>query len=186
MLQRFYSYYLPYKNLFLLDFSCAVLVAILELFFPMVVSYVTDELLPDGNWTLIISVSAGLLTLYAINTFLHLAVTYYGHALGINIENDMRADLYHHLQKQSFSYFDNRETGELISRLTSDLVEISEVAHHGPEDVFITLFTLGGAFYLMMTIHVQLAVAIFLLVPIITVALILFNRKMTEVNTQIL
>lgn len=185
MLRKFLSYYRPYKKLFFLDFTSAILVAILELFFPIVVSYVTDQLLPDENWTVIISASMGLLALYTINSFLHYVVMYYGHALGINIENDMRSDLYDHLQRQSFSYFDNRETGELISRLTTDLFEISEVAHHGPEDIFITLFTLGGAFYLMLTIHVELAIITFMLVPFVIIIMAFFNRKMTSVNTQI-
>ena len=185
MLRKFLSYYRPYKKLFFLDFTSAILVAILELFFPIVVSYVTDQLLPDENWTVIISASMGLFALYTINSFLHYVVMYYGHALGINIENDMRSDLYDHLQRQSFSYFDNRETGELISRLTTDLFEISEVAHHGPEDIFITLFTLGGAFYLMLTIHVELAIITFMLVPLVIIIMAFFNRKMTSVNTQI-
>src|SRR5699024_2085201 len=185
MLQRFFEYYRPYKKLFILDFSCAVLVAVLELFFPIVVRTVTDDLLPKGDMSLIILVSIGLLALYALNTALNYIVTYFGHALGVNIENDMRSELYHHLQSQSFAYFDERETGELISRLTSDLFEISEVAHHGPEDIFITVFTLGGAFYLMWRIHSRLAFLTFFLVPLIVAALALFNRKMTQVNTKI-
>ncbi|SDJ60318.1 ABC transporter ATP-binding protein [Alkalibacterium thalassium] len=185
MLKRFFSYYAPYKALFTLDFSAAIIVAMLELAFPIMVQQVVDSILPTGNWSLIIIVSIGLLGVYAINTILHYVVTYYGHKLGTNIETDMRRDLYNHLQKQSFSYFDNRETGKLITRLTSDLFEIAEVAHHGPEDIFITLFTLTGAFILMMTVHVPLAVMTFVLVPFIALAVAYFNKRMTQVNTRI-
>ena len=185
MLKRFFSYYAPYKALFTLDFSAAIIVAMLELAFPIIVQQVVDSILPTGNWSLIIIVSIGLFGIYAINTILHYVVTYYGHKLGTNIETDMRRDLYNHLQKQSFSYFDNRETGKLITRLTSDLFEIAEVAHHGPEDIFITLFTLTGAFILMMTVHVPLAVMTFVLVPFIALAVAYFNKRMTQVNTRI-
>lgn len=185
MLKRFFSYYRPYKKLFTLDFSAATLVSVLELAFPIMVQRVVDTILPTGNWSLIVTVSIGLLLVYAINTALHYMVTYYGHVLGTNIEVDMRQDLYEHIQQQSFSYFDNRETGKLITRLTSDLFEIAEVAHHGPEDIFITIFTLIGAFLLMLSVHVPLAIMTFILVPFIAVALGFFNKRMTQVNTQI-
>lgn len=185
MLTRFLNYYQPYKRLFTLDFSSAVVVAVLELAFPLVVSEVTDTLLPTENWRLIVAASIGLLLLYVVTTILQYVVTYYGHKLGTNIETDMRRDLYSHLQRQSFRYFDNRETGQLITRLTSDLFEIAEVAHHGPEDIFITIFTLTGAFYMMMQIHTDLAIATFILVPFIAIALAFFNKKMTKVNTRI-
>ncbi|WP_423189225.1 ABC transporter ATP-binding protein [Alkalibacterium sp. f15] len=185
MLKQFFSYYRPYKKLFTLDFSAATVVAVLELAFPIMVQQVVNRILPSGDWPLIVWVSIGLLVIYAINTTLHFVVTYYGHKLGTNIETDMRQDLYNHLQKQSFSYFDDRETGTLITRLTSDLFEIAEVAHHGPEDIFITLFTLLGAFGLMLSVHVPLAIMTFILVPFIAVALGFFNKRMTQVNTQI-
>ncbi|OJF90957.1 ABC transporter ATP-binding protein [Alkalibacterium sp. 20] len=185
MLKQFFSYYRPYKKLFTLDFSAATVVAVLELAFPIMVQQVVNRILPSGDWPLIIWVSIGLLVIYAINTTLHFVVTYYGHKLGTNIETDMRQDLYNHLQKQSFSYFDDRETGTLITRLTSDLFEIAEVAHHGPEDIFITIFTLLGAFGLMLSVHVPLAIMTFILVPFIAVALGFFNKRMTQVNTQI-
>ncbi|MBM6613863.1 ABC transporter ATP-binding protein [Desemzia sp. RIT804] len=185
MLKRFLNYYQPYKKLFTLDFSSAVVVAVLELAFPLVVSKVTDTLLPSENWSLIVASSIGLLLLYVVTTVLQYVVTYYGHKLGTNIETDMRRDLYSHLQRQSFRYFDNRETGQLITRLTSDLFEIAEVAHHGPEDIFITVFTLSGAFYMMMQIHTDLAIATFILVPFIAFALAFFNKRMTKVNTRI-
>ncbi|MGX7394597.1 ABC transporter ATP-binding protein [Carnobacterium mobile] len=185
MLKSFFSYYRPYKKLFLLDFLCAILAAVLELAFPIVVNQVIDDLLPSENWTLIVTASLSLLFLYIVNTVLQYIVVYFGHKLGVNIETDMRRELYAHLQTQPFSYFDNKKTGKLMARLTTDLFEISEVAHHGPEDVFITLITLFGAFILMLTIHVKLAIATFILIPFITIALVFFNKKMTVVNTEI-
>ena len=185
MLKRFLSYYKPYKNLFILDFGCAIVAAILELSFPLVVNRVIDDLLPSENWTLIVTASLSLLFLYIVNTSLQYVVVYFGHKLGVNIETDMRRELYGHLQKQPFSYYDNQKTGKLMTRLTTDLFEISEVAHHGPEDVFITFITLGGAFALMLTVHVQLALATFVMIPFITIALVFFNKRMTKINTKI-
>ncbi|MGX7058488.1 ABC transporter ATP-binding protein [Vagococcus humatus] len=185
MLKRFFNYYKPYKKLFLLDFSCATIAAILELAFPIVVNQVIDTILPQENWRLIVVACLSLLFFYVVNTGLQYIVVALGHRLGVNIETDMRQDLYEHLQKQSFSYYDEQKTGKLMSRLTTDLFEISEVAHHGPEDVFITLMTLTGAFVLMLRIHVKLALATIVLIPFITLALVFFNKKMTKVNTDI-
>lgn len=185
MLKRFFSYYRPYKALFLLDFCCAILAGILELAFPIAVNQVIDKIMPQNNFRLVIMASLGLFAFYIINTILQYIVVYYGHKLGVNIETDMRRELFSHLQGQSFEYYDNQKTGKLISRLTTDLFEISEVAHHGPEDVFITIMTLVGSFLLMMNMHVKLAFATFALIPLISLALIFFNKKMTNVNTEI-
>ena len=185
MLRSFFSYYKPYKKLFILDFTCAVIAAALELAFPVVVNNVIDNVLPKGNWRLIMLVCLGLLFFYIINTALQFIVVYFGHMLGVNIETDMRKKLFSHLQKQPFDYFDNSKTGKLMSRLTTDLFEISEVAHHGPEDVFITIMTLIGSFILMFRIHAGLAIATFILIPFLTIALVFFNKKMTKVNTEI-
>ncbi|AZP04341.1 ABC transporter ATP-binding protein [Jeotgalibaca ciconiae] len=185
MLKRFFSYYRPYKSLFILDFACAVIAAVLELAFPVAVNNVIDSILPSGKWNLVILSSLGLLLLYIINTAMQYIVTYFGHKLGVNIETDMRQELFTHMQKQSFSYYDNHKTGKLMTRLTTDLFEISEVAHHGPEDIFITIITLLGAFLLMLQVHTQLAIATVCLIPLIMFAVSYFNRKMTQVNTRI-
>lgn len=185
MLKRFFGYYRPYKSLFLLDFCCAVLAGLLELAFPVAVNQVIDKIMPQNNFRYVIWACLGLLLFYIVNTILQYIVVYYGHKLGVNIETDMRQELFGHLQKQSFEYYDNQKTGKVISRLTTDLFEISEVAHHGPEDVFITIMTLVGSFILMMQMHVGLALATFALIPLITIALVFFNKKMTQVNTDI-
>ncbi|WP_159160948.1 ABC transporter ATP-binding protein [Enterococcus casseliflavus] len=185
MLKRFFRYYRPYRSLFILDFTCAVFAGLLELAFPVAVNQVIDKIMPQNNFRLILLACLGLFLFYVINTVLQYIVVFYGHKLGVNIETDMRQELFRHLQTQSFEYYDNQKTGKLISRLTTDLFEISEVAHHGPEDVFITIMTLVGSFLLMLNMHVQLAVATFALIPLITIALVFFNKKMTKVNTRI-
>lgn len=185
MLRRFFSYYKPYKKLFFLDFGCAVLLAILELGFPLAVGYVVDTLLPDKNWSLIVSASVVLLLIYGVNTLLSYIVTYWGHMLGINIETDMRRALFDHVQKLSFRFFDNNKTGHLLSRMTNDLFEIGEVAHHGPEDMFIAAMTLAGAFGIMLYINPALAIMTFIIVPIIILLVLYFNGRMTKAANRL-
>lgn len=177
--RRFFSYYTPYKMLFFVDFFCAVLVGLLELAFPLIVNLFIDELLPSGNWQWILFASAGLLLVYAFNTFMQFIVTYWGHMLGTNIERDIRNDLYGHIQRLSHSFFDNTKTGKLLTRLTNDLMNVGEMAHHGPEDLFIAVMTLLGAFGIMLSIHAELAVISFIIVPFILIIAIYFNKKMT-------
>lgn len=179
MLKRFFTYYKPYKGLFFLDFSCAVLVGLLELTFPLAVNHVIDKLLPQGSWFVIFWACLGLLVIYLINSGLHYIVTYWGHNLGINIETDMRRKLFQHMQKLSFGYYDNNKTGHSISRLTKDLEEIGEVAHHGPEDVFVAVMTLIGSFVIMLSINWKLAILSFIVIPLLMVFTIHFNKKMT-------
>ncbi|EAC5197600.1 ABC transporter ATP-binding protein [Listeria monocytogenes] len=168
-----------------MDFGCAVLAAILELAFPVAVNHVIDTLLPGKDFGLIITAALALLFFYILNTFMQYIVTYFGHMLGLNIETDMRRDLFSHLQKQPFGFYDNQKTGKLMSRMTTDLFEIGEVAHHGPEDIFISIMSLFGAFFLMLNINVKLAISTFILVPILTVLIVYFNKRMTKVTTGI-
>jgi ATP-binding cassette, subfamily B, bacterial len=157
LLKQFAAYYAPWKRLFYLDFGCAVISGLLELAFPIAVSVFIDDLLPDGNWNLIIAAALGLLVVYLLNTGLMVIVTYWGHMLGINIETELRRRAFDHIQKLSFRYFDNNKTGHLVGRVTKDLEDIGEVAHHGPEDTFIAIMTFIGAFALMFSIHPELA-----------------------------
>lgn len=179
MIRRFFSYYRPYKGLFVLDFSCAVLAGLLELAFPLAVSKFIDDLLPGKNWTVIVVACIILLAIYALSTFLQYVVTYWGHMLGVNIETDMRRKIFGHIQKLSFRFFDNHKTGHLIGRITNDLNDVGEVAHHGPEDVFIAVMTLVGAFTLMANINMELALLTFVIVPVMAWMVIFFGGKMT-------
>ncbi|MEZ4661591.1 MAG: ABC transporter ATP-binding protein [Caldilineaceae bacterium] len=172
-------------KLFYLDFGCAVVVGLLELGFPLAVNQFVDNLLPTANWPLIILATAALLVIYALNTALQYVVTYWGHMLGINIETDMRTRLFDHIQKLSFRYFDNNKTGHLIARITTDLQDIGELAHHGPEDLFIAIMTLIGAFSLMAMIHWELALLTFVVVPVILWVAMHFSGKMTLTFRQL-
>lgn len=180
MLRRFFSYYRPHKKLFYIDFFCALLVGLLELGFPIAVSWFIDELLPEGNWGTVTAVSAGLLTLYVMSSGMQFVVNYWGHKLGINIETDMRRELFNHVQRQSFRFFDDTKTGHIMSRITNDLMDIGELAHHGPEDFFIAIITFIGAFWIMLTINVKLALVAIIIVPFLVWLISYSNIKMNQ------
>ncbi len=179
MLRRFFSYYARYKKLFFLDFGCAVLAGLLELGFPLAVKLFVDELLPSRDWGLIFATTALLLIVYAMATGLSAIVNYWGHALGISIESDMRRQAFDHIQKLSFRYFDNNRTGHLITHVTKDLEEVGEIAHHGPEDLFIAIMTFVGAFLLMFSVHWKLALLTTTIVPFMTWLVSRYGSKMT-------
>ncbi len=180
MIRRFFSYYKPHRRLFIIDFTAAVIVAILELFFPVAVQWFIDELLPGDNWGLIVTVSVLLLLVYILSTLLQYVVTYLGHKLGVNIETDMRQELFYHVQKQSFRFFDNTKTGHIMSRITNDLFDIGELAHHGPEDFFIAAMTFFGAFIIMFNINLELALIILFSVPVLIFLIAFSNIKMNK------
>lgn len=180
LLTRFFAYYRPHRGLFVLDFSCAVASGLLELGFPIAVKLLIDTLLPTGRWDLIALASGLLLAIYVLNAGLMATVTYWGHMLGINIETEMRRKAFDHLQKLSFGFFDNQKTGHLVARLTKDLEEIGEVAHHGPEDLFIALMTLVGAFILMFTVNVKLALIMALVMPLTAWLTTRYGGRMTR------
>jgi ATP-binding cassette subfamily B protein len=184
MIRRFFTYYIPHKRLFYIDFSCAVIVAILELAFPLAVQWFIDSLLPSGDWPSIVWVGFGLLMLYIVSTLLQYIVNYWGHKLGINIETDMRQELFQHVQKQSFRFFDNTKTGHIMSRITNDLFDIGELSHHGPEDLFIASMTFIGAFWIMFTINVPLALMILTIVPFLIWLIIYCNLRMNTAWKQ--
>ncbi len=178
MLRRFFSYYRPYKRLFIITFLCAIFVAVLELAFPIIVNRVVDTLLPKGDLKIILLACGILFAVYVFNSYAQYVVTYWGHRLGISIETDMRAELFEHIQRLSFSYHDNNKTGHLLSNLTNDLFEIGEVAHHGPEDVFTVVMTLVGSFAVMLHIHFKLAILTFIVVPALVVIVVYCNQRM--------
>ena len=180
MLRRFFAYYRPHRGLFLLDFGCAIVSGLLELGFPMAVRAFVDDLLPGRDWGLIVAASAALLLVYALNAGLLGIVTYWGHMLGINIETEMRRRAFDHLQKLSFGYFDNQKTGHLVARLTKDLEEVGEVAHHGPEDLFVAVMTFIGAFVLMFLVNPVLALLTALVVPAAAVVTTRYGARMTQ------
>lgn len=180
ILKRFFAYYRPHKLLFAVDFCSAVFSGLLELAFPVAVTIFIDRLLPTNEWGMITLAGAGLLLIYIFNAGLQVVVTYWGHMLGINIETEMRRKAFDHLQKLSFGYFDNQKTGHLVARMTKDLEEIGEVAHHGPEDLFIAIMTLIGAFILMYWEHSTLAVITAFIVPLTAWVTLRYGGRMTK------
>lgn len=180
MIKQFFSYYKPHRRLFLIDFFSAIVVAVLELAFPVAVQWFIDALLPTGEWDVIVKVSVLLLLVYVLSTFLQFIVNYLGHQLGINIETDMRQELFNHVQKQSFRFFDNTKTGHIMSRITNDLFDIGEFAHHGPEDFFIAIMTFVGAFIIMFTVNPTLAILVAVIVPLLIILIVYSNRKMNR------
>lgn len=180
MLKQFLAYYRPYRGLFALDFGCAVISGLMELGFPMAIRVFVDQLLPGRDWGLILLASSALLLVYLANTGLTAVVVYWGHLLGINIETEMRRRAFDHLQKLSFSFYDNSKTGNLITHVTKDLEDVGEVAHHGPEDLFIALMTFVGAFALMFTINVRLALLTVIITPVVTIVSSRYGSRMTN------
>jgi ATP-binding cassette subfamily B protein len=185
MLRKFFAYYRPHKRLFWLDFGSAVLSGLLELSFPLAITAFIDHLLPLGDWSLTIAAAAALLAIYAFNTLLMGIVIYWGHKLGIEIETEMRARAFSHLTRLSWRWFDRARTGKLVARVTRDLEEIGEVAHHGPEDVFIAVMTFAGAFVLMLMLHPALALVTAGIVPLTVWLVVIYGGRMTRTWQQI-
>jgi len=166
-LKKFISYYKPHRKLFLIDITSAFIISALDLVFPMSTRIYINDLIPNKNLRLIVIFTFVLLTLYIIRAGFQYIVDYWGHILGVRIEYDMRKDLFEHIQTLSFKFFDNTKTGHIMSRIVNDLNNISELAHHGPEDLFISLVMLIGSVIILFTIDWHLTVVIVLFVPVI-------------------
>ncbi|MES2432357.1 MAG: ABC transporter ATP-binding protein [Pseudomonadota bacterium] len=179
MLRQFAVYYRPWMGLFWLDFGCAIVSGLLELAFPLAVRGYIDWLLPQGNWTLTVIFAVVLCAIYVVNAGLMAIVIYWGHMLGINIETEMRRRAFDHLQRLSWGYFDRQHSGHLIARVTRDLEDIGEVAHHGPEDLIVAVMTFVGAFILMLTVHAPLAWMTVVIVPLAALLVMYFGGRMT-------
>ena len=178
MIKHFIQYYKPHKGLFFLDMSAALLIAVTDLIFPQVTRYFINEVIPNNNMELLVKLALGLLFIYIIRFFLDYFVGFYGLLLGVKMEYDMRKDMFNHLQKLSFRYYDETKTGHIMSRLVNDLNDISELAHHGPEDLFISILMLAGSFVLLLGINVKLTLIVFTVVPFLAVFAIYYNGKM--------
>ena len=179
MIRKFLTFYRPHRRLLALDFGCAALSGVLELLFPMAVRGVIDRLLPQQDLYVITVAVLGLFAVYLLNSGLMAIVTYFGHVLGIAIETELRRRAFDHLQKLSLSFFDNQKTGHLVGRVTKDLEEIGEVAHHGPEDVLIAVLTFVGAFSLMALVNWHLALIAALIVPAAAIIVARYGGRMT-------
>ena len=180
MIKRFISYYKPHKKLFILDMVCAFLVAAMDLMFPMLTSFLLKDAIPNKNLRTIIIFTCVLAFLYVIKLIANYIVDYWGHVMGVRLQYDMRKEIFSHLQTLSFSYFDDHKTGSIMSRIVNDLMEISELAHHGPEDLFISLVMLVGSFVLLCVINVKLTLIVFAFIPIILIFTITKRVKMSN------
>ena len=176
---RFVSYFKPHKTLFLLDLAAAMVLAACELFYPNVTRAILSSYIPGGEWKMILACSVLLIAVYLIKYGLTYFTGYWGHVMGVRMQADMRRDMFAHLEKLPFTYFDNNKTGSLMSRLTGDLFDVSELAHHGPEDLLISAILLVGSFILMVGINPWLTLIVFCMVPILVLITL---RKRGEMN----
>ena len=175
----FMGFYRPHLKLFILDMICAFFIALIDITFPIITRYSLNTLLPTGLYRTFFMLMGGLIFAYLIRSFLQYIVTYWGHDLGVRMEADMRKSLFSHLHLLSFNFYDSNRTGHIMSRVTSDLFEITELAHHGPEDIFISIITLIGAFSILFSINWQLSLLLLLLVPLILLFTISQRRRMS-------
>ena len=184
-LRIFAGYYKPHWKLFLLDMVCALCICMVDLLFPMVSRWSMQALLPQKLFGAFFAVMAALMGAYVLKGGLYYIVTYWGHLLGVRMEADIRRDLFTHMQDLSFSFYDKNRTGQLMSRVTGDLFEITELAHHGPEDLFISSVTILGAFCIMLTIQWKLALIVFAVVPLFVAFTALSRRRMMNASMDV-
>jgi ATP-binding cassette subfamily B protein len=180
ILKRFISYYKPHKNLFILDMICAFLIAVIDLSVPMVSRHALKKYVAESQFRLFFLTILFLLGLYIIRGIFQYIVDYWGHILGVRMEYDMRRDLFGHLQTLSFRYYDKTRTGHIMSRMINDLNEITELAHHGPEDLFLSLILLIGAFFAMLVMEWRLAIAVYIFIPFLLFFAIKQRTKMSK------
>ena len=180
MFKRFISYYKPYKGMFFLDMLAALFISLIGVTYPVITNKILRELIPNEQIQLIVIFGAVLFLLYFIRMLLRYFVQYYGHVIGVKMQSDMRKDMFTKLQKLPFSYYDEHETGKIMSRMTNDLMEVSELAHHGPENIFICGITVIISFVYLLTINWLLTLIIFACVPIlVTISLVMRKRLNT-------
>ena len=185
--KRLIAYYRPYLNLFFSDMFFAILGAGVTLAIPLIVRYVTTSvvLLPGGEaMRIILRLGVLMVALVAVEWFCNFYIAYFGHIMGAKIEHDMRNEIFGHYQKLSFAFYDNQKVGQLLSRITSDLFDISELLHHGPEDVVISLIKFIGSFVILLQINVTLTLVAFAFLPVIVLYAAYFNRKMKRAFKQ--
>lgn len=187
MVKKFISYYKPYKKLFLLDMLTALIAAICDLIYPYMTKELINISIPNKNLRMIIVFAIVLIIIFLIKALCTYFMQYWGHVVGVRMQGDMRRDVFTHLQKLPNTYFDNNKTGDIMSKIVNDLIEISELAHHGPEDLFISLVMLFGSFFILIRINIALTLIIFAFIPIIVIFTLRQRRKMAKafLNTRV-
>ena len=178
MLKRFISYYAPHKLIFSLDMLASLLVALVSIVYPIVTRTMLNDLIPNRNYRMVVIFGISLLALYIVKMLLNFFIQYYGHVMGVRMQAQMRSDMFKHLEKLPYGFYDNHETGKIMSRMTNDLMEISELAHHGPENLLISSLSIILSFIYLSTINIYLTLIIFSCVPLLVIfALIMRNRQ---------
>lgn len=186
-LKKLASYYRPYLGLFFADMFFAILGAAITLVIPLIVRYITGNVItqePDAAMLKIVRLGIFMLILVLVECYCNYFISYYGHIMGAKIEYDMRAEIFSHYQKLSFSFFDNQKVGQLMSRITTDLFDISELLHHGPEDLVISVIKIVGSFVILMCIDVKLTLIAFLFIPVMLLYAAYFNKRMKRAFKQ--
>lgn len=178
MIRNFISYYKPYRKLFAIDMVCAFLVALCNLIYPYLAKDIINVYVPDKNARMILLWGGLLVSVYALKALLNFVIQYWGHLVGVGIQGDMRSDMFRKMQTLPFSFFDNHKTGALMSRTVNDLQDISELAHHGPEDLFLSILSLVGAFFIMAGIDLWLTLIVFAAIPFIVLFAVLTRKEM--------
>lgn len=181
----FLSYFKNHKKLFAIDLGCAMLIALIDLMFPMVTRSALYDMLPGQMYKTFFTVMVAVVACYLLRTFLNYIVAYYGHTFGIRVEADIRADLFTHMQEMSFDFYDENRTGQLMSRLTSDLFDLTELAHHGPEDLLSSVLTIIGALVVMATIQWQLALVVGLTIPVFLAVIMMMRKSMSKASKAV-
>jgi ATP-binding cassette subfamily B protein len=179
LLGTFLSYFKRHKGLFALDMSCALLIAVIDLAFPLVSRTAMYQWLPERKFTVFFVVMAIVVAAFVLRAGLYFVVGYWGHTFGIRVEADIRRDLFEHMQELGFDFYDRNRTGQLMSRLTTDLFELTELSHHGPEDLFISLVTIVGALVVMFTIRWELALVVMCIIPLLLIVVMYRRRQMS-------
>ncbi len=185
MLRIFLSYFKPHRRLFALDMCCALLVAVVDLAFPIVSREAMNTYLPEGAFATFFAVMAVMAVAYLLRAVLQFVISYWGHTFGIRVEADIRRDLFRHMQSLGYDFYDRNRTGQLMSRLTSDLFEVTELAHHGPEDLVISVLTIIGALIVMFSLEWRLALVVSIILPISVVVVTVRRRKMSAVSKNV-
>ncbi len=180
MLKRIAKYYRPHMTLFLLDLAAAFLVGMADQFMPMFVRTMINVYVPDRNYQMMLRLCFGLAVIYVLKLLLNLFINYWGHICGVRIQADMRSELFRHVEKLPVSFFDANKTGTIMSRIVNDLQEISEMAHHGPENIFIIFVTLVVSFIMLSTINLKLTVIIFVCLPLAALFSIAIRKKQLD------
>lgn len=180
MLKRFISYYRPHRLIFTLDMLAALTVALLGIIYPMITREMLNVLIPNREYRLIVIFGIGLLVIYVIRMLLNFFIQYYGHVMGVRMQAQMRSDMFRHLEKLPYTFYDNNETGKIMSRMTSDLMEISELAHHGPENLLISVISIVISFVYLWSIYPWLTLIIFACVPFLLLVAMSLRKKMKD------